>query len=81
MLLGSRSRTWDNFFRSSPALGVVDNQLCFGLGVQPPSPSWGAIIHDGQNVLVNAWWIALFPGLAIFSLTISLHALSQQIKK
>jgi len=34
-----------------------------GLGVQPPTPEWGAIIASGKNYLSNAWWITLFPGL------------------
>jgi peptide/nickel transport system permease protein len=34
-----------------------------GLGVQPPTPEWGAIIQSGQPFLANAWWITAFPGL------------------
>jgi peptide/nickel transport system permease protein len=46
-----------------------------GLGAQPPTPEWGAIIGDGQQYLLNAWWISTLPGLFIvivgigFSLT------------
>lgn len=36
-----------------------------GLGVQPPTPEWGAIIADGRSYLSNAWWICTFPGLAL----------------
>jgi len=36
-----------------------------GLGVQPPTPEWGLMIADGRNFLLDAWWIATFPGLAI----------------
>jgi peptide/nickel transport system permease protein len=36
-----------------------------GLGVQPPTASWGNMISDGRDALINAWWIATFPGLAI----------------
>ncbi|HET7321738.1 MAG TPA: ABC transporter permease, partial [Longimicrobiaceae bacterium] len=36
-----------------------------GLGVQPPTPSWGNMISDGRDALITAWWIATFPGLAI----------------
>jgi peptide/nickel transport system permease protein len=39
-----------------------------GLGVQPPTPEWGAMIADGQPYVVNAWWICFFPGLAAMSL-------------
>jgi peptide/nickel transport system permease protein len=36
-----------------------------GLGVQPPTSEWGAIIADGQGYLLNAWWIATLPGLVV----------------
>jgi peptide/nickel transport system permease protein len=36
-----------------------------GLGVQPPTPEWGAMISDGQNYLLTAWWLAFIPGVAI----------------
>ncbi len=36
-----------------------------GLSVQPPTPTWGSIINDGQDNLIGAWWITTFPGLAI----------------
>ena len=52
-----------------------------GLGVQPPAPSWGAIINDGQHALTSAWWISLFPGLAILSLTVSLHTLANSLRR
>ena len=36
-----------------------------GLGVQPPTPEWGAMVLDGKTFLTSQWWIAFFPGLAI----------------
>jgi peptide/nickel transport system permease protein len=36
-----------------------------GLGAQPPTPEWGAIISEGQSYLLNAWWIATLPGLFV----------------
>ncbi len=45
---------------------LAESALSFlGLGIQPPQASWGTIINDGQEVLVQAWWIAAFPGVAI----------------
>lgn len=38
----------------------------FGLGVQPPAPSWGRMLSEGRGFIQQAWWMALFPGLAIF---------------
>ena len=36
-----------------------------GLGVQPPTPEWGAMVQAGQNFVATQWWISFFPGLAI----------------
>ena len=45
---------------------VMEAGLSFlGLGVQPPTPSWGSMVADGRQNLIGAWWVATFPGLAI----------------
>jgi peptide/nickel transport system permease protein len=45
---------------------VLEAGLSFlGLGVQPPTPSWGTMVADGRSVMLQAWWISTFPGLAI----------------
>jgi peptide/nickel transport system permease protein len=45
---------------------ILESALSFlGLGIQPPTPSWGGMIGDGRVYLDNAWWVATFPGLAI----------------
>ena len=45
---------------------VLEAGLSFlGLGIQPPTPSWGTLVADGRQNLVGAWWVATFPGLAI----------------
>ncbi len=36
-----------------------------GAGIPPPNPSWGAMVNDGRNFIDTAWWISLFPGVAI----------------
>ncbi|MGB3539535.1 MAG: ABC transporter permease [Mesorhizobium sp.] len=41
-----------------------------GLGVQPPLAEWGVMIAEGQNFISSAWWITLFPGLAIVVLAL-----------
>ncbi len=50
------------------ALGFI------GMGVQPPTAEWGAILNDGQNYITLAWWITLFPGmfLALFVVGVNL---------
>jgi len=42
-----------------------------GLGPQPPTPEWGIILSEGRNFLATAWWIAVFPGLAITATVIA----------
>jgi peptide/nickel transport system permease protein len=45
---------------------VFEAALSFlGLGVQPPTPSWGDMLASGRDYLATAWWLATFPGLAI----------------
>jgi peptide/nickel transport system permease protein len=44
-----------------------------GLGVQPPTPSWGAMLADGRNHLASSWWFATFPGLAISLATLGVN--------
>lgn len=45
---------------------LVEGGLSFlGLGVRPPAPSWGTILNDGRELLETAWWIPLWPGLAL----------------
>ncbi len=45
---------------------VLEATLSFlGLGIQPPTPSWGGMIHDGRDYLDSAWWIATCPGIVL----------------
>jgi peptide/nickel transport system permease protein len=47
---------------------LLESALSFlGLGVQPPTPSWGNMIEEGMALSSVAWWIPLFPGLAILA--------------
>lgn len=46
---------------------LVEAFLSFlGAGIPPPTPAWGAMISDGRGYLRDAWWISIFPGMAIF---------------
>jgi peptide/nickel transport system permease protein len=48
------------------AMIVFEATLSFlGMGVQPPTPSWGGIMLDGKNYMTSSWWLTLFPGAAI----------------
>jgi peptide/nickel transport system permease protein len=52
---------------------VLGSSLGFlGLGVQPPTPEWGAMIAEGQTYLTSAWWISVCPGIAVCTLAMGL---------
>ncbi|HEU5049699.1 MAG TPA: ABC transporter permease, partial [Gemmatimonadales bacterium] len=51
-----------------------------GLGVRPPTPSWGGMIYDGRAVLTVAPWISIFPGLAIIATVLSVNLLAGGLK-
>ncbi len=51
-----------------------------GLGVQPPTPSWGSIMSVGRNYLGTAWWIATFPGLGLFLLVLSVNLVGDDLR-
>ena len=51
-----------------------------GLGAQPPSPDWGALLADGQSYFLTAWWIATFPGLAIFLVVLGFNLLGDALR-
>ena len=47
---------------------LIESGLSYlGLGVQPPTPSWGNMVVEGRQFLGSAWWVSTFPGLAIFA--------------
>lgn len=59
---------------SIPAAIIAEAILSFlGLGVQPPDPSWGTMLNTAQQFLESAPWMAWWPGLAIFVLTLSFN--------
>ena len=51
-----------------------------GLGAQPPSPDWGALLADGHAYFLTAWWIATFPGLAIFLVVVGFNLLGDALR-
>jgi peptide/nickel transport system permease protein len=60
---------------------LLESSLSFlGLGIQPPTPSWGNLIAEGQAVLVQAWWIATFPGAAIAVTVIAFNLLADGLR-
>jgi peptide/nickel transport system permease protein len=60
---------------------VFEASLSFiGLGVQPPTPSWGSMLSDGQQYVASAWWLATFPGLALFGLVLAVNLLGDAVR-
>jgi peptide/nickel transport system permease protein len=51
-----------------------------GMGAQPPSPDWGAVLAEGQSYFLTAWWIATFPGLAIFAVVLGFNLLGDALR-
>jgi peptide/nickel transport system permease protein len=47
----------------------------FGLGAQPPTAEWGRMIAEGEDLLTIAWWVSLFPGVALILLTMGFSLL------
>ena len=70
----------------SAVLGVagavlVESGLSFlGLGVQPPDPSWGNILTDGKDNIQLAWWLSLYPGLAILVTVLGYNLLGEGLR-
>lgn len=60
---------------------VTASGLSFlGLGLQPPTPEWGLILSEGRNFLATAWWIGVFPGLAITSTVLAISAVGRHLR-
>ncbi len=60
---------------------LVESGLSFlGLGVQPPTPSWGNILAQGRSVMQFAWWMTVFPGLAIFITVLGYNLIGEGLR-
>lgn len=51
-----------------------------GLGAQPPSPEWGAMISEGRRYILDYWWVATIPGLAIFAISLAFNLLGDGLR-
>jgi peptide/nickel transport system permease protein len=51
-----------------------------GLGAQPPSPEWGAMLNTGRSYLRDAWWMSVFPGLGIFAAVLCVNLLGDGLR-
>jgi peptide/nickel transport system permease protein len=60
---------------------ILEASLSFlGLGVQPPTASWGSMVADGRAFMLDAWWVSTFPGLAILVLVLAINVASQAVR-
>lgn len=60
---------------------ILEASLSFlGIGVQPPLASWGSMVSDGRQYLLEAWWVSTLPGVAILLLVLSVNIASQSLR-
>jgi peptide/nickel transport system permease protein len=60
---------------------VLESSLSFlGLGIQPPAPSWGAMVFEGRDALAGAWWVSAFPALAITTAVVALNVVGDGLR-
>jgi peptide/nickel transport system permease protein len=61
---------------------LIESALSFlGIGVQPPIPSWGNILIEGKEALEVAWWLSIFPGLAILITVLAFTLLGETLQE
>lgn len=60
---------------------ITESSLSFlGLGVQPPTPSWGEMLNTGRQIIRQAWWVSTFPGVAIMLAVLSFNILGDGLR-
>lgn len=60
---------------------IIEASLSFlGVGVPPPTPAWGGMLADGRSYLDTAWWIAVFPGLALMLVVLGINLFGDWIR-
>jgi len=60
---------------------IRESLLSFlGLGIQPPTPSWGMMLAEGRDYMLSEWWLAAFPGLAIFLSAMGINLLGDAMR-
>ena len=60
---------------------VLEAALSFlGVGIPPPTPSWGVMVADGRGLIEQAWWVSILPGIAILATVLSLNILGDWVR-
>ena len=63
------------------AVILLESTLSFlGVGIPRPAPAWGVMVADGRELVVTAWWVAMFPGLAIMLTVLALNLLGDRLR-
>lgn len=63
------------------AVILLESTLSFlGVGIPRPTPAWGIMVADGRELIVMAWWVSMFPGLAIMLTVLSLNLLGDWLR-
>jgi peptide/nickel transport system permease protein len=64
-----------------PALVTTSSLSFIGMGAQPPTPEWGSMVSDGRQYLLDYWWMATFPGAAIFITVLIYNGVGESLRK
>ena len=60
---------------------ILEASLSFlGAGIPPPNPAWGLMVSDGRALVINAWWVSFFPGVAILLTVLSMNLLGDWLR-
>src|SRR6266481_9522778 len=60
---------------------IVEASLSFlGAGIPPPTPAWGSMIAEGRDFVTSAWWVSMFPGLAILLVVLAFNLLGDWLR-
>jgi peptide/nickel transport system permease protein len=67
-------------FAVGAAVGLEAALSFLGLGVRPPTATWGGLLADARELVDRAWWLALFPGVALFLAVLGCNLLGEGIR-
>ena len=61
---------------------LAEASLSFlGMGVPPPTPTWGGMVADGRNYISTAWWVSILPGVLIFLTVLSINLVGDRLRE
>jgi peptide/nickel transport system permease protein len=64
-----------------PALVTTSSLSFIGMGAQPPTPEWGALVSSGRKYIFDYWWMSTFPGAAIFATVLIFNGVGESLRK